>query len=352
MQYRPLGRTGFMVSEIGFGAWGIGRAGWIGASDDESRAALREAVECGINFFDTALMYGEGHSESLVGEVVRGGREPLFVATKIPPVDCSVRKGSRLVDFFPEAHLVACTERSLTHLRRDWIDLQQLHAWRDEWFDDLRWLEALKKLKEQGKIRAIGVSLNNHDPDAGLRLVKSGLVDAVQVIYNIFDQSPARALFAACQRHGVGVLVRCPFDEGGLTGHITPATTFPKWDFRNAYFGGNRKAEVAKRVDALRGLLGTEARTVPELALRYCLAPSAVTTVLAGMRTVSHVRENTAVSDGRRLSDRLQQELTAHAWQRDFYSADPTDLTGRLIQAVKQRLPRWLIRFLKRILQK
>jgi aryl-alcohol dehydrogenase-like predicted oxidoreductase len=340
------------VSEIGFGAWGIGGAGWIGARDDESRAALHEAVDRGINFFDTALMYGEGHSERLIGEVARTSREPLYVATKIPPVRSSVRKAGRLPDFFPEDHLIACTERSLTHLNRDWIDLQQLHAWRDAWFDDLSWLETLGRLKDQGKIRAIGVSLNNHDPDSGLRLVNSGLIDAVQVIYNIFDPSPAQSLFPACERHQVGVLVRCPFDEGGLTGQVTPATRFPRWDFRNSYFGGNRKTEVSLRADRLQLLLGLEARTLPELALRYCLAPNAVTTVLAGMRTDVHVRENVAVSDGRRLSEGLLRELAAHAWTRDYYAADTSDVTGRLIQSAKRMLPQWMITMLKRVLQK
>lgn len=352
MQYRTLGRTGFRVSEIGFGAWGIGGAGWIGARDDESRAALHDAVDRGINFFDTALMYGEGHSERLIGDAAQASRTPIYVATKIPPVSSSVRKGHRLRDFFPEDHLISCTERSLKSLRREWIDLQQLHAWRDEWFEDLSWLDTLRRLKDQGKIRAIGVSLNHHDPDSGLRLVTSGLIDAVQVIYNMFDQSAAQRLFQACERHQVGVLVRCPFDEGGLTGQVTPATTFPRWDFRNSYFGGNRKAEVSRRVQGLRTLLGSEARTVPELALRYCLAPDPVTTVLAGMRTVAHVRENVAVSDGRRLSEALLRELAGHAWTRDYYVADTTDVMGRLIQATKQRLPRWMITLLKRVIQK
>ncbi len=352
MQYRPLGRTGFMVSEIGFGGWGIGGDGWIGAKDEESRAALREAADRGINLFDTALMYGRGHSEALIGQIARADRSRIYVATKIPPIDSSARAGERLTDYFPERHVVASTEQSLRNLRLEWIDLMQLHAWRDEWFDDLSWLQTLKKLKDQGKIRAIGVSLNNYDPDSGLRLVRSGLIDAVQVIYNIFDPSPAQALFPACAQHGVGILVRCPFDEGGLTGEIKPDTTFPRWDFRNTYFGGQRKCEVNQRVKELQSLLGTEAQAMPELALRYCLTPNAVTTVLAGMRTVAHVRENAAVSDGRLLSEDAMRQLTAHAWKRDFYAADSSDFVGRMFQRVKPFMPRWLIAWAKRLIQK
>ena len=322
--------------------------------DNRPRQAVAqgEAADRGINVFDTALMYGRGHSEALIGEIARTDRNGMYVATKIPPVASSRRTGERLTDYFPEQHMIACAEQSLRNLKLEWIDLMQLHAWRDAWFDDLSWLETLKKLKDQGKIRAIGVSLNNYDPDSGLRLVQSGLIDAVQVIYNIFDPSADRALFPACARHGVGVLVRCPFDEGGLTGEITPGTKFPRWDFRNTYFGGERKCEVHQRVKGMRSLLGTEAQTMPELALRYCLTPSAVTTVLAGMRTIAHVRANAAVSDGRLLSEGALQQLAGHAWKRDFYTADTGDLAGRVIQWVKPLVPRWILAWAKRLIQK
>ncbi len=229
---------------------------------------------------------------------------------------------------FPPHHIVSCTEQSLRNLKRDSLDLQQLHVWRDEWLHDLSWLDTLRKLKEQGKVRAFGVSLNHHEPESGVRLAQSGYVDTIQVIYNIFDQSPAETLFPACREHGVGVLVRVPMDEGGLTGSITPTTTFPPGDFRSHYFGGTRRAQLDRRVRPLMELLGEEATSLPELALRFALAPEAVSTVLAGMRTSGHVRANASVSDGRRLSASLLEQLAAHAWQRNFYYSAPYGVLG------------------------
>lgn len=321
MQYRRLGKTGWQVSEVGFGAWGIGGTFWIGAQDQESLSALHASIDAGLNFIDTALVYGDGHSEALVGQVVRSRKERLYVATKVPPKNLHwpALPGDTVETTFPPSHIIDCTEQSLKNLKLDCIDLQQLHVWRDEWMEDQRWLEALLTLKRQGKIRAIGVSINDHEPDSALRLVASGLIDSVQVIYNIFDQSPNQSLLPACLKHDVGVLARCPFDEGGLTGKITPETIFPAGDWRNDYFKGDRKAQVAARVEPLKKLLGPEAKTLPELALRYCLAHPAVSTVIPGMRTQTNVRANCAWSDGNRLSDQLLDRLKAHAWDRNFY---------------------------------
>ena len=321
MQYRHLGKTGFHVSEIGFGAWGIGKSFWVGADDEQSIAALHAAIDAGVNFIDTALAYGQGHSEALIGRVVRARSERVYVATKVPPLNqhWPAFPGDRLQETFPPSYIIESTERSLSHLQLDCIDLQQLHVWRDEWVDDPSWLEALHQLKAEGKIRAIGVSINDHEPGTALRLVRSGLVDAVQVIYNVFDQSPERDLFPACAEYGVGVLARCPFDEGGLTGTITAHTTFPDGDWRNEYFRDDRKSHVERRAAALAGLLGSEAKSLPELALRFCLSHASVSTVIPGMRTPEHVRENVTVSDGRRLSPSLMSALREHAWNRNFY---------------------------------
>ncbi len=321
MQYRRLGKTGFRVSEVGFGAWGIGGSMWIGAKDDESIAALHAAIEAGVNFIDTALVYGDGHSEALVGQVVRARSERIYVATKVPPKNghWPALPGDRVADAFPSSYIVGCTEQSLRNLKLDCIDLQQLHVWRDEWMEDQSWLEALRTLKAQGKVRAIGVSINDHDPDSAIRLVESGVIDTVQVIYNIFDQSPAGRLLPACLRHDVGVLARCPYDEGALTGTVTPETTFPEGDWRRDYFKGDRKEQVAARAAPLKQLLGSEARTLPELALRYCLSHQAVSTVIPGMRTRRHVQANCACSDGRRLSAELLKTLSTHAWEKNFY---------------------------------
>ena len=187
MQYRRLGKTGWQVSEIGFGAWGIGRSFWVGAEDKESLSALHAAVDAGVNFIDTALVYGDGHSETLVGQVVRERAERIYVATKVPPLNehWPALPDDRVSDCFPPDHIITSTEQSLKSLKLDCVDLQQLHVWRDEWMEDQRWLEALHKLKQQGKVRAIGVSINDHEPETALTLVTSGVIDTVQVIYNI-----------------------------------------------------------------------------------------------------------------------------------------------------------------------
>lgn len=321
MRYRRLGKTGLMVSEVGFGAWGIGGSFWKGSDDTESRAALHAAIDAGVNFIDTALVYGDGHSERLVGEVVRSRSERIFVATKVPPRNehWPALPEDRVADAFPPGHIIAATEESLRHLKMECLDLQQLHVWRDEWLEDDAWPEVIGRLKQEGKIRAFGLSLNDHDPGSGLRAVNTGIVDTIQVIYNIFDQSPAERLLPACARHDVGVLARCPFDEGGLTGAITPETTFPPGDWRNEYFRGDRKAEVAARVRALCGYLGPEVRTLPELALRFCLSHPAVSTVIPGMRTAQHARANAQAAERGGLGDALRSALAAHAWQRNFY---------------------------------
>jgi aryl-alcohol dehydrogenase-like predicted oxidoreductase len=322
MQLRRLGRTGLQVSEIGFGAWGIGGTMWIGATQDESLKALHRAVDLGVNLIDTALVYGTGRSEKLVGQLVRERKETLYVATKVPPQNgvWPAEAGVPVKQVFPGAHVTASAEKSLHNLGLPVIDLLQLHVWRDEYLDQSdEWRRALENLKSSGKVRFLGVSINDHDPGSALRAVASGLFDAVQVIYNIFDQSPEAELFPLCRKHDVGVLARVPLDEGGLTGTITPDTTFPEGDWRNEYFAGDRKRQVAERARALQAVMGGEARSLPELALRFCLADDAVSTVIPGMRRVATVEANTAVSDGRRLSPGLRATLEEHAWARNFY---------------------------------
>jgi aryl-alcohol dehydrogenase-like predicted oxidoreductase len=324
MKYRRLGRTGLMVSEIGFGAWGIGKGMWIGAEDAESLGALRRAVEEGVNFIDTALAYGPGHSERLVGQLVREMKVPLHVATKVPPKNLTwpAAKGVPVSEVFPAAHIKRSAEESLKNLGLDHIDLLQLHVWRDEYLDDTHagWQEALRELQKSGKVRFVGISVNDHSPSSALRAVASGLFGTAQIIYNVFDQGPEEAFLPACQKHDVGVIARVPFDEGGLTGTITPESTFPPGDFRNQYFKGDRKREVWQRAEALKKLLDGDAKTLAELALRFCLSHDAVSTVIAGMRRLSSVEANVAVSDGRRLSPALLAKLKGHAWPRNFYA--------------------------------
>jgi len=321
MRYRTLGRTGLRVSEIGYGAWGIGQSGWVGADDAESLRALRRAIDLGLNFIDTALGYGDGHSEQLVGQVVRGHTQPIYVATKIPPKNGQwpARAGVPASEAFPRDHVIACTERSLRNLGLDTIDVQQFHVWSDEWVGQGDWLEAIEILKEQGKIRFFGISINDHQPDNALTLLDTGVVDTVQVIYNIFDQSPEDQLFPACQRHDVGVIVRVPFDEGGLTGKVTPETTFPAGDFRASYFVGDRKREVFARVQAIVADLGVSLDEAAEIALRYTLSHPAVSTVIPGMRSVRNAERNCAIGDGRGLTPEQVGTLKAHRWVRSYY---------------------------------
>lgn len=321
MRFRTLGRTGWKVSEVGFGAWGIGGGLWQDSDDEESIEALHRAVECGINFFDTALAYGQGHSERLLGDFLRQRKERIYVATKIPPKNrlWPAQPGSTASEVFPAQHIIESTEQSLKNLRVDTLDLQQFHVWRDEWNNETEWWDTIQTLKEQGKIRHFGVSINDHEPETALEVVRAAKVDTVQVIYNIFDQSPADTLFPLCLDKNVGVIVRVPFDEGALTGSVTAETTFPEKDFRNKYFRGDRKKEVHERVQRLRQLLGGEAETLPELALRFCLSHPAVSTVIAGMRRATHVEMNTRVSDGRTLSTQMLEQLKLHRWQKNFY---------------------------------
>jgi len=319
MRYRKLGRTNFEISEIGYGAWGIGGVQWLGGTDDESIAALRTACECGINFVDTALAYGRGHSERLVGRVVRQTAMPVRIATKVPPKNgiWPARPEMPIGDVFPYDYIVKCTETSLRNLGLETIDLQQLHVWTDAWAERDEWRRAAEDLKRSGKIRAFGISLSEHDPDSGLAAVRTGLVDAVQVIYNIFDQTPERNLFPLCRELNVGVLARVPLDEGGLTGRITMETEFAPGEFRAEYFRGDRKRQVVEHVAALQRDLG--AANLPETALRFCLSQPAVSTVIPGMRTVRNVRANCAVPDLGPLDPATLQMLKRHAWNRNFY---------------------------------
>jgi aryl-alcohol dehydrogenase-like predicted oxidoreductase len=323
MHLRRLGRTGIEISEVGYGAWGIGGSVWEGAEDDESVRALHRAIDLGLNFIDTAAEYGGGHSERLVGQVVRERSERVYVATKVPPENrvWPAPAGSRVEEVFPGEHIRSFTERSLRNLRAETLDLQQLHVWRDEWLGAGDWLETVEELKREGKIRFFGVSINDHEPESALRAVESGVIDSVQVIYNVFDQSPADRLLPACIEHDVGVIVRVALDEGGLTGTITPETTFPEGDFRNDYFGGDRKRELQEHVEAICADLGISSDQLAETALRFVLSEPAVSTVIPGMRSVRNVERNMAIGDGSGLPAKQVEALRRHRWERNFYPA-------------------------------
>jgi aryl-alcohol dehydrogenase-like predicted oxidoreductase len=321
MNYRTLGKTGLKVSEIGYGAWGIGKGAWIGASDEESLKALHRAIDLGLNFIDTALVYGDGHSEKLVGQVVRQRSEKIHVASKIPPKNevWPARAGVHATETFPAEHIIRCTEESLRNLGLEAIDVQQFHVWSDEWVSQGDWLDAIQKLKKQGKVKYFGVSINDHQPDNAIKLIETGVLDTVQVIYNVFDQSPEDKLFPACERYNVGVIVRVALDEGSLTGTIKPDTSFEKGDFRNRYFRDERKREVSDRVQRIVSDLGITLDQMAETALRYVLSHKAVSTVIPGMRSVRNVERNCQIGDGRGLPVDKVEKLKAHRWIRNFY---------------------------------
>jgi aryl-alcohol dehydrogenase-like predicted oxidoreductase len=321
MLYRSLGRTRLEISTLGYGAWGIGGTMWIGADDDESLRALRRSIELGVNFIDTAHGYGNGHSERLVGQVVRDSPETVFVSTKIPPKNgrWPAPSGVRAEDAFPADWVVARTEESLERLGLETIDVQQFHVWSDEWVGQGDWLDAVEQLKRDGKIRFFGVSINDHQPANAIKLVESGHLDTVQVIYNVFDQSPEDELFPAVLAANVGVIVRVPFDEGSLTGRIRPGTEFPAGDFRHNYFKGDRKQQVWDRVQAIAADLGISVDEVADIALRFCVTHPAVSTAIPGMRSVGNVERNVASADAGPLSAQQIEILRRHRWVRSFY---------------------------------
>ena len=313
MRYRSLGKTGLKVSEIGYGAWGISRAQWVGAEDEESLRSLRAAREAGVNFYDTALAYGDGHSERLIAQCF-GQSSDVIIASKVPPKDCvwSVKPGSPLRNTFPKEYALDCLDETLKNLGRKSVDLYQFHTWIDDWASQQEWQETVHEMKSSGKAKFVGISIQSHEPTNALKALETGLIDVVQVIYNIFDQSPEDELFPYCQRHGIGVIARVPFDEGSLTGKITPDTEFPEGDFRNTYFAGSRKQEAWERVLAIAVDLGIGMDDMPQIALRFCLSHPAVSTIIPGMRSTKHVAANTG-GLGRRTASRRNTAQTARA---------------------------------------
>ena len=316
MRYRRFGRTGWQVSEIGYGMWGMG--GWSGADDAESLASLQHAVELGCNFYDTAWAYGEGRSEALLGQLVRARPQArLYTATKIPPKNLQwpARATDSVEDTYPPDHIERKVHESLEHAGLDSFDLMQLHVWQDSWLADDRWYKRLDELRSQGLFHAIGISLNRWEPWNGVRAVRSGLIDAVQAIYNIFDQNPEDELFPACAEMNVAVIARVPFDEGTLTGTLTKESRWPEGDWRNTYFVPENLIPSVERADALKPL-APEGSTMAEMALRFILNNPTVSTIIPGMRKLKNVAANIAASDKGPLPEELHTRLRAHRWER------------------------------------
>jgi aryl-alcohol dehydrogenase-like predicted oxidoreductase len=316
MQYRRFGRTGWDVSEIGYGMWGM--AGWSGSEDAESLASLQRAVDLGCNFFDTAWAYGDGHSEQLLGKILRANPgKRLYTATKVPPKNRKwpSQRDYSLDDCYPPAYIEEYVDKSLANLGVKTLDLIQLHTWEDKWLDDKRLLPVIEKLRESEKVRAFGLSLNRWEPWNGVRAVRAGVVDAVQVIYNIFDQNPEDELFPACREKDVAVIARVPFDEGSLTGSLTLDSTWPKGDWRNTYFVPENLKATVERVEKLKSVQ-RGGISLAEMALRFILNNKDVSTIIPGMRKITNVEANTAASDQGLLPSPLHAELRKHRWDR------------------------------------
>ena len=316
MNQRTFGRTGWSVSEVGYGMWGMGS--WTGSNDDESMASLERAVELGCNFFDTAWAYGQGHSERLLGRLLQSRPDTrLYCASKIPPKNLKwpATAEMRLDDTFPPDHIREFAEKTLENIGVGTVDLLQFHTWHDTWSDDERWQHAVRSLKREGLVRAVGISVNRWQPENGLRALRTGLIDAVQVVYNIFDQAPEDQLYPLCRELGVAVIARVPFDEGTLTGMLRLDSAWPQGDFRNVYFAGDNLRASVEHAERLRPDVPRD-MTMPELALRFILANPDVATIIPGMRKRAHVDANIAASDGQPLDMALVQRLRGHRWNR------------------------------------
>ena len=315
MKYRRLGRSGFAVSDIAYGLWGM--SGWSGSDDQQSLDSLQLAVDSGCNFFDTAWAYGEGKSDGLLGETMARNKRRLYAASKIPPANDKwpALPSYNYHDVFSPDHVIKYADQIRKKLRVDSIDLLQFHVWDDSWTDDLEFRSTVEKLKDGGWVRQFGLSLNRWEPENGVKALRTGLVDVVQVIYNIFDQAPEDKLLPLCQELNVGVIARVPLDEGSLGGKMTLATRFPKSDWRSGYFGPENLANTIERVEQLKKVL-PEGMTLPEMSLRFILSHPAVSTTIVGMRSPEHVRENVAASDAGPLDSALLAELKKHRWDR------------------------------------
>ncbi len=316
MKYRKLGRTGFNVSDISYGLWGM--SGWSGSDDTQSLDSLQLSVDSGCNFFDTAWAYGEGKSDGLLGETMaRNSKKRLYAASKIPPKNDKwpALPSYKYEEVFPPDHVLRYADLIRKQLRVDSIDVLQFHVWDDGWTNNPDFRNTVEKLKDGGWIKYFGLSINRWEPENGIKALHTGLIDVVQVIYNIFDQAPEDELFPICQELNIGIVARVPLDEGSLGGKMTLETRFPKDDWRSGYFGPENLRPTIERVEKLKKIVPA-GMTLPEMALRFILSHPAVSTTIAGMRDARHVRENIAASDAGPLPSSLLEELKQHRWDR------------------------------------
>lgn len=322
MRYRTFGRLGWKVSEIGFGSWAVG-SNWGPQSDEESVKAVHRALDLGCNFVDTARAYGDGRSERVIAQVLkeRPG-DQVYVATKVPPVlsgDWPPSPYDTIEERYPAAHIRTEVEKSLRDLQTDCLDLIQVHTWSRAWNRTPTAFEVLRKLRQEGKVKGIGISTPEHDQNAVIDLIRDGWVDSVQLIYNIFSQEAQEGLFFEAQKHNVAVIVRVAFDESALTGKLTESTVFPDGDLRRNYFAGDRLARTIRRVDAIKQVIGGSEPDVATAALKFALKPPAVSTVIAGIRNSGQAEQNCAVGKAPPMSDALEAKLRNHYWRRVFW---------------------------------
>lgn len=322
MRHRTFGRLGWKVSEIGFGSWAIG-SNWGPQSDEDSVKAIHRALDLGCNFIDTARAYGDGRSERVIARALKGRlRGSVHVATKVPPVlpgDWPPGPYDTIEERYPTAHVQAQVEKSLRELETDCLDLIQIHTWSRAWNRNPSAFEVLRKLRQEGKVKGIGISTPEHDQNAVIDLIREGWVDSVQLIYNIFSQEAQEGLLFEAQKHNVAVIARVAFDESALTGKLTEATTFPEGDIRGNYFAGDRLTRTVRRVEAIKQVVAGEEPDVATAALKFALKPSVVSTVIAGTRNAVQAEKNCAAGSQEPMSDELETKLRQHYWRRAFW---------------------------------
>ena len=335
MQYRILGKTNLKIAEVGFGTWQLANdpGMWVGSDINESYNCLKRYVELGGNFIDTAWIYGyndknpdEHPSEQLIGKFIKESenREKIVIATKVPPKNMKwpAWHGIPISEVFPKEHIEKCVDDSLRSLGVDQIDLVQFHVWQDAWANENEWKDTVNEILGSGKVKFWGISINDYQPSNCLKTLDTGLISTIQFIFNIFHQKPTEKLLSYAKKNNIGLIARVPLDESGLSGKIALDTKFAEGDLRNEYFEGERLIELVNRTDKLKTLLGEEAKSLPELALRYILSFEEISAVIPGMRRMYQVEGNTSISDGRKLSEPLMNELKKHSWERNFYT-DP-----------------------------
>lgn len=327
MNYRILGKTGLKVSEVGYGTWQFANDDecWVGATREESERSLLTAIDQGVNFIDTARVYGDGLSEKRIGEIIKQRpNSDLVIASKIYPLNFQwpARPGTDIQNVFPKSHIIELVESSLKTLDIEALDVMFFHVWLDEWVEQDEWKETIRKLTQEWKVKHRGISTNNHESTNCIKACDTGLISVIQTIFNVFFQEPVGSLFPYVKENNIGLVARVPLDEGGLSGNINAQSVFPEWDFRNSYFTAENLIELDRRVKALQQVVweSNEVESLAELALRYILSFEEVSSVIPGMRKLKHVEENIRVAGKGGLSAGLLEELKRHEWNRNFYA--------------------------------